>query len=121
MTATWRAFLLDEGAYAGQPAVSVVRDDDHQERVLSTEVSGDVDDALARNGWRRTGDWSPGVDGRHAPVARAGPGRISRGARVETKLPDDVLARVVGLVGTQLGSDRSEVIAALVQRGLRDV
>ncbi len=116
---TWRVFVLYEGGHADDPGLSVVTDDDRQATLLYVDIpdGGDVDQLLAENGWRRAGDWEPTLDGRHAPVRRAGRGRPSRGVRVETKLTPGEVARVEELVG-HWGADRSDVLAALVRRQL---
>jgi hypothetical protein len=118
-TSRWRVFVLDEGAYTDEPCLAVVVDDDEQWRLLVADIRPGTtpDDILGEHGWRRTGDWEPGDEGRHAPVRRAVRGRMVRGVRVETKLAPDVLAQVESLIGTD-GADRSEVIASLVRRGL---
>lgn len=120
----WRAFVLDEGTYAEERFLLVVQDDEEQKRLLTVDIEAGMsaDDILAIRGWARIGDWEPGVDGRHAPVRRAQHGRIPNpGVRVETMLPPDVLAQAEALVGSSLGRNRSDVVAALVTRGLKSL
>ena len=52
-----------------------------------------------------------------APAVTRRPGRPSRGVRVETKLPPELLAEVEALKDI-IGSDRSEVIATLVAHAI---